>query len=171
MKTKLQKKDELADLKYKLSKAKITIFTSFAREGEKGLNVSQLRVLKKDLKTMDSEYLVEKKTLLDKTLGETKKGVDVFQYQGSIGLVFGYGDEIGAAKTVYTFAKKNPALKYFGALWGGKFMDLPEFTEFARLPAREVLISRLLGMMKYPLSALAAVLNQVAEKKASPASN
>ncbi len=165
MKSKIQKKKELAELKEKLLKSKITIFTSFAREGEKGLNVTGIRTLKKELRAVESEYVVEKKTLLDKALSEAKKTVDIFQYPGSLGVVFGYGDEMAIAKSVYGFAKKNPAMKYFGALWNGRFMDLTEFTEFARLPAREVLIARLLGMLNYPLSALAAALHQIAEKQ------
>lgn len=177
MKSKAQKKKELAGLKDKFSRSKITIFTSFAREGEKGLAVSGMRTLKKDLRAADSEYVVGKKTLLDKALNEDKKsvdkGVDVFQYPGSVGIVFGYGNEAAVAKSVYNFARKNLALKYFGALWNpsagsgqaGKFMDLAEFTEFAKLPTREVLIARLLGMFKYPLSALAAALKQIADNK------
>ncbi len=172
MKSKAQKKEELAGLKKKLSKSKITIFTSFAREGGKGLNVSGMRALKKDLRAADSEYVVGKKTLLNKVLAEDKKDIDVFQYPGSIGIVFGYGDEMAIAKSVYNFARKNPAMKYFGALWNPSatsgqasiFMDLTEFAEFAKLPVREVLIARLLGMIKYPLSALAATLHQIAEK-------
>jgi large subunit ribosomal protein L10 len=174
MKSKQQKKKELIKLQEKLSKAKILIFTTFAREGEKGLGVGDLRALKKDLRASDSEYIVGKKTLFNKALVENpsfvktsegkQKNVDVFQYPGSLGIVFGYGGEAEAAKSVYNFAKKNPALKYFGAFWNREFMDFAEFTEFASLPSRDVLIARFLGMLKYPLSALAVVLNQIANK-------
>ena len=165
MKTREQKRKELAALKDKLSKSKIAIFTTFAREGEKGLAVSGMRGLKKDLRAADSEYVVEKKTLLDKALTENKKNINVFQFPGSMGMVFGYGDEAAIARSVYNFAKKNPALKYFGAFWNGRFMDLAEFTEFAKLPTKEVMIARLLGMLMYPVSALAIVLNQISKNK------
>lgn len=165
MKSKQQKKEELIGLKEKLSKSKIMVITSFAREGEKGLSVSEIGALKKDLRAVNSEYLVEKKTLFNMALKEAESEVDVFQYQGSLGAVFGYGDEQSAAKSVYNFARKHPALKYFGAIQSGKFMDFVQFTEFAKLPSREVMIARLLGMMKYPLSALAMVLDQISKKK------
>lgn len=164
MKSKIQKKKELNALKDGLSRSKITVFTSFAREGEKGLNVSALRGLKKDLRSVNSEYFVEKKTLLNKALSESNKKVDIFQYPGSMGVVFGYGDEMAAAKSVYNFAKKNSALKYFGALFGDEFMDMAEFTEFAKLPGREILLAHLLGMMKYPLLSFVSVLSQIAKK-------
>src|SRR3990167_6849199 len=108
MKSFQQKKEELAKLKEKFSRANITIFTSFAKEGERGLNVGNMRTLKAGLRSVDSEYLVEKKTLLDKALKESKSEVDVFQFQGSLGAAFGYGDEQSAAKSIYNFAKKNP---------------------------------------------------------------
>jgi large subunit ribosomal protein L10 len=164
MKTKEQKKRELDILKSKFSKSKIAVFTSFAREGEKGLAAGEIRLLKDNLKTTDSEYLVGKKTLINKVLTEINSGVDIFKFPGSIGIVFGYGEEPKTAKSVYDFAKKNPALKYFGALWNGKFINYENLVELAKLPNREVLIARLLGMIKYPLSALAVVLNQIAQK-------
>ncbi|MBI2669585.1 MAG: 50S ribosomal protein L10 [Candidatus Yanofskybacteria bacterium] len=170
MKIFAQKKEELVKLKDKLAKAKIVVFSSFAREGEKGLNVGEMRELKRGLKAFDSEYLVEKKTLLDKALTQSpianrQSPINVFEYTGSVGVAFGYGDEQSTAKSIYNFAKKHPALKYFGAIQTGKFMDLNQFTEFAKLPTKEVMIARLLGMMKYPISALAMVLDQIAKNK------
>ena len=173
MKSFIQKKEELTKLKDKLEKAKIAIFTSFAREGEKGLNVAEMRELKKGLKSTDAEYLVEKKTILDKALLEGTRDkaqgtrVNIFEYQGSLGVALGYGDEQSAAKSIYGFARKHPALKYFGAIQAGKFMDLVQFTEFAKLPTKDVMIARLLGMMKYPISALTMVLKQISEKAES----
>lgn len=166
MKSKLQKNESLRKLKDKISKAKITVFTSFARAGEKGLSVAEIRELRKSLKNSESEYLVEKKTLVDKSLKEAKKkDADVFSYDGSLGLVFGFGEETATAKSVYEFARKHPALKYFSAIWGDRFLDLTQFTEFAKLPAKDVMIARLLAMMKYPLLALAIDLKQIADKK------
>lgn len=169
MKTFQQKKEELTKLKEKLAKAKIVIFSSFAREGEKGLNVADMRSLKNSLRALNSEYLVEKKTLLDKALAQSPASrqlpISVFEYAGSVGVAIGYGDEQSVAKSIHTFSRKNPALKYFGAIWNGKFLDLTQFAEFAKLPSKEVMIARLLGMMRYPLSALAVVLDQVSKKK------
>jgi large subunit ribosomal protein L10 len=45
-------------------------------------------------------------------------------------------------------------------------MSAEALMEMASLPSRMELLAQLLGMMKYPLSSLAVVLNQVAEKKA-----
>src|SRR3989344_6759261 len=102
MKTFQQKKEELTKLKDKLAKAKIVVFSSFARGGEKGLNVMAMGKLKKDLRAVESEYVVEKKTLLSRALKNVKNPVDVFQYQGSLGTAFGYGDGQAVAKAIYS---------------------------------------------------------------------
>lgn len=170
MKSFQQKKEELAKLEEKLSRSKLTIFTSFARSGEKGLKVKEMQALKRSLRSVDSEYVVEKKTLLDKTLQNGKKvktsgKIDVFGYDGSLGVVFGYGDQSAAAKSIYEFSKKNPVMKLLGAILGDKIMDGKSLIEFAKLPSREVLIGRILGLMKYPLSSMANILRQVTKQK------
>ncbi|MDP4001754.1 MAG: 50S ribosomal protein L10, partial [bacterium] len=69
------------------------------------------------------------------------------------------------AKKVYDFAKKNPALQFFGAFVDGVFISKEQFLEMAKMPSKEVLIGRLLGMMKYPLTGLTIVLNEIAKKQ------
>ncbi len=160
MKTFQQKKEELAKLQEKLAKSKITIFTSFAREGEKGLNVTEMKGLKKSLRANEAEYLVEKKTLLSKALGnvKTSEKINVFGFSGSMGVTFGFGEETSVAKALYTFSRKNQALKFFGALFGNRFINDKQFIELAKMPNREVMLSRAIGMIKYPLSGLVNVL-------------
>lgn len=155
MKTFKQKVEQLAKLKDKLAKSKLTVFTSFVRAGEKGLNVAEMKELKKTLRVAEAEYLVSKKSLLNRAL---KGAVSVFQFSGSVGVAFGYGDEAATARNLYGFAKKNPAMKFFGALFGGKFIDDGQFIELAKLPTKEIMISRAVSMIKYPLSGLVNIL-------------
>ena len=162
MKSKQQKSKELKSLRDKLPKSEITIFTSFARSGEKGLSVSQMTELKRLLRTLQSEYVVTKKTLIDRAINGT---ADVYGMQGSLGLVVGSGDSYGVAKKVYEFSKKNPALQFFGALFGGSFVSKEQFLEIAKMPSREVLIGRLLGMMKYPITSMYVVMSEITKKQ------
>lgn len=181
MKSKTQKSQDLKKLKEKLPKSTITVFTTFSRAhsadstssrqaGEKGLSVAQMRELKKSLQ--DSTYFVTKKSLIEKALKDLKyDGIDVYNISGSMGLVFSEGDAYAVSKKLYEFAKKNPALQFFGALLRqgyegqAQFMDKDAFLEIAKMPSREVLIARLLGMMKYPVSSLTVVLNEIAKKE------
>lgn len=166
MKSKIQKTDELKTLKKKLPGSKISIFTSFSKAGEKGLSVAQMTELKRLLRSMDSEYYVTKKTLVDLATKEGKyDGLDVFAMEGSIGMVLGNQDPYLVAKKVYEFSKKNPALKFWGAVLENKFFGKEAFMEIAKMPSKEVLIGRLLGMLTYPMRGLAVALSEVAKKK------
>ena len=166
MKPKSQKKEELKKLKAKLPKSKITVFTTFSRAGEKGLSVAQMSELKRVLRAMDAEYFVTKKTLMDLALKELKnEGVNIYDMDGSVGLVLGSGDVYAISKKLYEFAKKNKALQFFGAIFENSFMGKEGFLEMAKMPSRETLLARLFGMMKYPISGLAVVLNEVAKNK------
>ncbi len=167
MKTRSQKQTEVGKLKEKFPKSTITIFTTFAREGEKGLSVAQMQELKRALRSLkQSEYLIAKKSLTDLTVKDLNyDGVDVFSMQGSLGVVVGNDDAYSIAKKVYEFSKKNQALKFFGAYFDGSFLDVERFMEMAKMPSHIELIARLLGMLKYPLSSLTIVLKQISDKK------
>src|SRR3989344_2840183 len=98
VKSKQRKSEELSNLKTKFPKSKITVFTSFspqarigqAKAGEKGLSVAQMTELKRLLRSIHSEYLVTKKTLIDLAFrGAKYEGLDVYGMDGSIGLVLG----------------------------------------------------------------------------------
>ena len=181
MKSKTQKKEELKKLMEKIPKSKITVFSTFSRAGEKGLSVAQMSELKKTLRQVDAEYLVLKKTLIAVALKNLKYGgVDVFSFDGSVGLVIGPpsaqtggggGDSYAVAKKLYEFSKKNAALQFFGALYENNFIDKDAFMEMAQMPSRETLLARLFGMMKYPISSLAIVLNQIKEQQDSKLTN
>lgn len=166
MKSKTKKAEELKLLKDKLPKFEIVVFTSFSKAGEKGLSVAQMTMLKRLLRELGSEYFVTKKTLIDlATKDKNYDGLDVYGMEGSVGLVLGSGDSYGVAKNVYNFSKKNPALHFWGAIIDGKFIDMDAFLEIAKMPSREVLLGRLVGMLTYPVRGLAVALSEVAKNK------
>ena len=157
MKTRTQKHEALKQIKEKLGKAKITVMTSFSQAGSKGLNVTSMKELRKNLGPLDVEYTVEKKTIFDRVVHQT--------FPGSLGVAYGYGDPFAVAKALYQFAKKNAALKLYGAYLGNEFMNETQLLEMAKLPTKEVLIGRLVGMLSYPIHGLAVVLDQIAKTK------
>ena len=181
MKSKIQKSQDLKKLKKELDKATISVFTTFSRAGEKGLSVAQMRELKNSLRgstefldplkqgqetTPSAEYFVTKKSLIEKTLKAMNyDGVDVYGIEGSMGVVFSEGDAYAVSKKLYEFTKKNPALQFFGAIFDKNFLAKDAFMEMAKMPSRETLLTRLFGMMKYPIFGLAIVLNEVAKQK------
>ncbi len=164
MKTKVQKLADADNLKSKIPASKLTVFTSFGRTGEKGLSVAQMTELRRLLRSINADYLVTKKTIIDRAV-KGSGDVDVLSMIGSLGLAMGKDDAYVTAKKLYEFAKKNTALQFFGALFDGKFISNDQFMEMAKMPSREVLLGRLFGMLKYPLSSLAIVMNEISKKK------
>ena len=165
MKSKTQKSQDLKKLKKELDKATISVFTTFSRAGEKGLSVAQMRELKNSLRG-SADYFVTKKSLIEKALKAMNYDeVDVYGIQGSMGVVFSEGDVYAVSKKLYEFSRKNPALQFFGAIYEKNFLAKDAFMEMAKMPSRETLLARLFGMMKYPVSGLAIVLNEVAKKR------
>lgn len=115
---------------------------------------------------MKSEYFVTKKTLMDIALKDKHyDGLDMYKMEGSIGLVIGDDDSYVIAKKVYEFSRKNPSLHFWGAIMDGKFIGKDGFLEIARLPSKEILIGRLLGMLTYPMRGLAVVISEIAKSK------
>jgi large subunit ribosomal protein L10 len=166
MKSRSKKEEELKELKEKLHRSKITVFTSFSTIGEKGLSVVQMQELKNGLRDLNSEYLVTKKTLFDIALRDLKKkGVDVLNMEGSVGIILGGDDSYAVSKKAYEFSRKNKSLKFFGALLEEGYIDQDKFLEMAKMPSREVLIGKLLGMIKYPIMGLTVVLSEIAKGK------
>lgn len=170
MKSKVQKSSELKVIKDLIPSSKAIVFTTFSRAGEKGLSVAQMTEMKRMLRSMNARYFVIKKSLTDIALkGLNLEGADVFSFNGSLGLALGGEDAYALAKSLYDFSKKNPALQFHGAFIDGVFVGQEGFMEMAQMPSREVLLGRLLGMMKYPISGLYITLSEIAKQKESAA--
>lgn len=172
MKSRSKKSDELKQIKQKLPKSKMVVFTTFSRSGEKGLSVSQMTELKRILRSLSSEYVVIKKSLMNlamKGLNPPAGGdrINIFEVDGSVGLALGGDDPYAIAKKLYEFSRKNQSLKFFGAFMDGTFVGSDRFMEIAKMPSKEVLIGRLLGMLTYPIRGLAIALNEVSKQKSN----
>ena len=162
MKTKEQKKETVKDLSKKLPEAEMVIFTSYSRAGEKGLSVAKMRELKKALRGVGAEYVVAKKNLIRIATEQTSlsKLVDVNNFEGSVGVVVGTkeSDSATLSKNVYDFSKANPVFKVFGAILEQRYLNADRFNELAKLPSKEIMLGRVVGMMQYPLTGLMNVL-------------
>ena len=80
-------------------------------------------------------------------------------------------DATAAARVLCKFAKTAPALEIKGGVVEGTVYDAKGIEQISNIPSREELLSRLLGSMQSPVTNLARVLNQIAEKggEAAPA--
>ena len=168
MKTKEQKRETIDALIKAMPDVTATVFTTFAREGESGLSVAQMQQMRRELRLIQSEYVVAKKRLIEQVISSLGyEGVDISSADGSMGLMLAKGDIYTAVKTLAKFAKTNPALKLFVGWTDGHVITHEELMEMALLPSREELLVRLMGMLQSPMRGLAIVLSQIASQKSS----
>ena len=129
-----------------------------------GLTVEQDTKLRKQLREAGVVYKVYKNTLMKRAF----EGTDYAQLndllEGPTAIAFSKEDATAAARELNKFAKEAEALEFKGAVVEGTFYDAEGVKALANIPSREELISKLLGSLQSPITNLARVLNQIAEK-------
>lgn len=153
--TREQKLNILNDLTDKFSRAKAAILVDFNK-----LSVSKTMELRRNLKSVDAEYKVAKKTLVNRVLKSGKfedAGLDSFKTQ--VGIVFSYADPVSAANSVWKFSKVNEIFKILGGFLGLNWQGKEKILALAKLPSREILLGQVVGTIAAPLSGLVTVLS------------
>jgi len=153
MLTKTQKKKIIDDLADKIKRQQVLIFTD-----AKGIKVNEIQKLRRELKKAEAEYKVAKKTLVNLAFKKENKELDIFQFNGSLALAFGYKDPISVIKILNNFSKTNESLKILGGLMEDRFLTIEEVKELAKIPSREELLAKLVWSIKSPISGLVNVL-------------
>ncbi|QQG45631.1 MAG: 50S ribosomal protein L10 [Candidatus Sungiibacteriota bacterium] len=155
MLTKSQKQKIVEDLTDKFKRTKIAIFSDF-----RGISVAKSQNLRRLLKKIEAEYRVAKKTLLDRVLEKLGLNLKTKSMEGEISVTFGYGDEINSAKTLFKFGKENETFKILGGILGERILNAQEVIALAKLPPREVLLSKLVSVLSSPIQGLVTVLGE-----------
>jgi large subunit ribosomal protein L10 len=151
---KIAKVKELSTL---LSRYRNYIFTNY-----QGLTVREMQDLKKQLREHKVVYKVVKNTYFRIAMKENNRPeVDETVWNNPLGVVFvpPDADVSRAVKILTTFVKTSNKLAIKSSIIDDRVYGLKELAAIAELPPREVLIARVLGAMKAPLSRLHGVLN------------
>ena len=152
--SKPKKQNIIKDLEDGFRKQKIALFADF-----RGVNVSNLTVLRRELKKLDAEFKVAKKTLLRIALKTIGVDYDPKELEGEIGVVFGYKDQIEPIKGVFAFIKKNKTFKILKGLMDGSFLSDKEVLAFSKLPPWEQLLAKLAWVLNSPIQGFHNVLS------------
>ena len=150
-----EKKAQIIDvLQDTCSRCKIAILTDY-----RGLATSEMTALRRRLQESGSEYRVVKNTLA--RFAATRAGKDdlVSSIEGPIAIAFGYDDITEPAKVLMSYIRDSKSsLSIKGGLLGNRILTSEDVTTLSTLPSREVLLARVLGQMKSPISALVSCL-------------
>lgn len=134
----------------------------------KGLTVEEDTELRKKFREANVEYKVYKNTMVRRAaekVGNMEKFDDV-NLVGPNAFAFGVDDAIMPAKIAKDFAKTHPKLELKMAYIEGEFYDAQSLDKVANIPSREVLIAKLLGSFKAPVSNFVYMLDALSKKKA-----
>ena len=137
----------------------------------RGLTVEQDTNLRRQLREAGVGYKVYKNTFMNFAFkGTDCEGLSDL-LEGPSAMATCDTDATAAARVLCKFAKTAPALEIKGGVVEGTVYDAKGIEQISNIPSREELLSRLLGSMQSPVTNLARVLNQIAEKggEAAPA--
>ena len=130
----------------------------------RGLTVAEATQLRKNLREANVSYKVYKNTLVKRAVEGTDFEPISEVLEGPSAFAVSTEDATAPARVLAEFAKKAPNLEIKAGVVEGTYYDAEGMKAIAAVPSREVLLSKLLGSLQSPITNLARVLNQIAEK-------
>src|SRR3954467_6586635 len=127
----------------------------------RGISVPQAAELRTKLRDADASFRVVKNTLTERAAD--KAGADGLKelLEGPTAMTFVRGDAAAAAKALSDFRRASGGTlhEFKGGWMNGAPLGAPEIEAIAKLPSREVLYGRLVGMVASPLTGLVTSLS------------
>ncbi len=131
----------------------------------KGINVADDTAMRKSLREADVDYFVVKNSLLKRAAEKAGlEGLDA-HLEGTTAIALSKEDIIIAPKLIYkqVEASKGTFSIKVGFI-DGKAITADEVTEYAKLPDKNTLVSKLLFVLQSPMQKLAIAASEIAKK-------
>jgi large subunit ribosomal protein L10 len=120
----------------------------------RGASVPQAAELRARLRDADATFRVVKNTLTERAADQAgAEGLKAY-LEGPTAMTFVRGDAAAAAKVLADFRRASGLLEFKGGWMNGEALSPDQMDAIARLPTREVLYGRLVGMVASPLTGL-----------------
>ena len=129
----------------------------------RGLTVEQDTALRKQLREAGITYKVYKNTMMNFAFKGTDFESLAPYLEGPSAIAVSTTDATAPARVISNFAKTAPALEIKAGVVEGIAYDAKGMESIAKIPSREELLSKLLGIQS-PITNFARVMNQLAEK-------
>ena len=160
-----EKKAVVASLVEKIKNSPAGVLVDY-----KGINVEDDTKLRKQLREAGVEYAVIKNTLLRFAFNNCGLNELDDQLNGTTSLAICVDDPVAPARVMADYAKKlKDKFEIKGGFMEGKVVSMETVNALASIPALPVLQAQVLGTMLAPISGLACVLKQIAEKNGAAA--
>ncbi|WP_368653595.1 50S ribosomal protein L10 [Ornithinibacillus sp. 4-3] len=131
----------------------------------RGLSVSEVTALRKELRDAGVEYKVYKNTLTRRAVADTDLQGLTETLTGPTAVAFSKDDVVAPAKILSNFAKDHEMLEIKGGVIEGNVATLDQIKELATLPDHNGLVSMLLSVLQAPIRNLAYAAKAVADQK------
>lgn len=153
-----EKEKQVAWLREQFQKTKGLVLTDF-----EGLTVAEMTALRSELRSRGVAFKVLKNTLARLAYHDTDVAAIEPYLVGARAAAWTESEDAvpGMAKALMDFAKTHPKMELIGGVLKGKTLDPPALEALSSLPAREVLLGKLLGTMIAPVSAFVNTLAAV----------
>lgn len=154
------KKELVEEIKNKIQSSISLTFVDY-----RGLTVEEDTKMRRALREAGVEYKVYKNRLLSKALADLgMTGYDDI-LQGTTAVAFGMQDEVSGPRIIVETSEKTKKMQVKGGILNGARVEADMVNQLAKIPSKEVLISKLLYLLQHPVRSVAIALNAIAEKQ------
>lgn len=149
-----RKRQTVKELQQLFKSSEVLIFTDY-----RGLSVSEISSLRRQLREKGVEYHVAKNTLT--TLAAHRTGLDNMEsmLDGPTAIAFVGEDIPGAAKILNDFVRTSKILQVRGGLAGSTVLNPDQVSELTKILTRPEYIAKVLGSMQSPIGSMVNVLS------------
>jgi large subunit ribosomal protein L10 len=157
-----EKVQAVEEIRERLAEARAMFVTEY-----RGLSVSEQQSLRAELRKADGDYKVVKMSLA--RLAADAEGLEALHdaLSGPTALAFARSDAATVAKALRDFAKEHESLIIKAGVLSGEVLAPEKVAELANIEPRDVLLGRVAGGFKAPLTKLAGLLEALPRNAAS----
>ena len=145
------KVERVAELKEQIEGANALLLTEY-----RGLTVEEITELRRSLREVDASLSVIKNTLMLRAANDAGLTELDELLVGPSAVAFIQGDVVAVAKKLKDASKQYPALVIKGGYMDGSVLDAAGASALAELESREVMLSKIAGLLKGEMSRAAA---------------
>ncbi len=147
-----EKLERVAELKRRIEGSAALLLAEY-----RGLTVSDITELRRTLREADASLTVVKNTLMQRAAAEA--GLEMTELlSGPSAVAFVDGDAVSAAKKIKAATKQFPTLVLKGGYMEGQVLSADDANRLADLESREVMLSKIAGLLKGEIARAAATL-------------
>ena len=156
-----EKQEVVGTIERDLGRATVAVLAEY-----RGLTAGEMNRLRRAVREADGRCRVTKNTLAKRAASGSGSEKLTPMLRGPVALILGFRDPVAIAKLAIKFSEELPKLEIKGALLDGQVLPAAGVKALATLPAREVLLAQLLGLLQAPASRLLRTINEPAAQLA-----